>query len=155
MSSLLRSAFVLHIFLGIGGIVLFSAISLMLVKDKWNQNHLKLNSLLATLAFILSWIFGGFYYSTHYGKAVKEVILAGSYPWIHKVLMETKEHVFLFLPFLSIVLFTIAFLGADLVEKNEKLKREMIKLVLITTSLGISITLFGILISGAVNKTVI
>jgi len=38
-----------------------------------------------------------------YGSTVKPFIKEGPYPWAHKVVMETKEHVFLFLPFLGLL----------------------------------------------------
>src|SRR3989344_2053413 len=55
---------------------------------------------LGTILFFASWIIGGYYYVQYYGPDVKPVINAGSEPWAHKVFTETKEHVFLFLPFL-------------------------------------------------------
>jgi len=38
-------------------------------------------------------LFGGFLYITAYPET-KPVILAGPWPWAHKIVMETKEHVF-------------------------------------------------------------
>ncbi|HET6580663.1 MAG TPA: hypothetical protein VFG36_02175, partial [Methanoregula sp.] len=32
------------------------------------------------------------------------IILSGPQPWAHEIIMETKEHVFLFLPIVSILL---------------------------------------------------
>lgn len=58
---------------------------------------------LGTLLLIGAWIVGGFYYITQYGPLVKPVILNGPVPWAHEVITETKEHVFLFLPFLAIL----------------------------------------------------
>lgn len=64
------------------------------------------------------WIAGGYNYLTVYGSQVKPVILAGPHPWAHEVVMEAKEHIFVFLPIiafaLSITLFALdrdAFLG--------------------------------------------
>ena len=60
-------------------------------------------ALLGALLLIGAWIAGGFYYVTQYGAAVKPIILSGPLPWAHSVITETKEHVFLFLPFLSLL----------------------------------------------------
>ncbi|MBI5398516.1 hypothetical protein HZB03_03560 [Candidatus Woesearchaeota archaeon] len=61
----------------------------------------KIAAALGTLFFLASWVAGGYYYVTYYGPAVKPVIKSGPAPWAHGVVMEVKEHVFLFLPFLS------------------------------------------------------
>ena len=54
------------------------------------------------MAFLIAaWVVGGYYYVTVYGIEVKPLIKAGPTPWAHSVITETKEHVFLFLPFLA------------------------------------------------------
>src|SRR3989344_6768256 len=53
-------------------------------------------------AFIASWIAGGYYYVVHYGTLVKPVIKAGVAQWVHNIIMETKEHIFLFVIPLSL-----------------------------------------------------
>ena len=60
-------------------------------------------ALFGTVAFFLSWLTGGYYYLTDYQSVVKPLIKKGPYPWAHSVITETKEHVFMFLPFLSFV----------------------------------------------------
>jgi len=52
---------------------------------------------------VAAWIAGGYYYVEFYGADVKPLIKEGPMPWAHKVVMETKEHVFLFLPFLGVL----------------------------------------------------
>ncbi len=41
-------------------------------------------------------------YVTHYGPAVKPVILKGPIPWAHNLVMETKEHIALFIPIVAL-----------------------------------------------------
>ncbi len=53
------------------------------------------------IAFLAAWVAGGFYYVDFYGGNVKPLIKEGPSKWAHSLMMETKEHVFLFLPFLS------------------------------------------------------
>lgn len=55
-------------------------------------------------AFLLSWIIGGYYYVKTYGPMIKPVIKSGPTPWAHSIITETKEHIFLFLPFMAITI---------------------------------------------------
>lgn len=65
---------------------------------------------MAGLAFVAaSWVVGGYYYVNVYGAAVKSVIKEGPTPWAHLIFMETKEHVFLFLPFIGATATALAF----------------------------------------------
>jgi hypothetical protein len=50
------------------------------------------------------WIIGGYHYLTFYRENIRGIILSGPQPWAHQVIMETKEHIFLFLPVVSILL---------------------------------------------------
>ena len=58
---------------------------------------------LAVVALLAAWVSGGWYYVSEYGNAVKPIIKAGPLPWTHSIMMETKEHLFLFLPFLALL----------------------------------------------------
>ena len=60
------------------------------------------------------WVAGGYNYLKDYGANVRSAIIAGSQPWAHQIVMETKEHIFIFLPVLSILLAIALFtLGQD------------------------------------------
>lgn len=52
----------------------------------------------------LSWLVGGYYYVVHYGTQVKPVIIAqtSTLKWAHKIVIEFKEHLFLFIPILTV-----------------------------------------------------
>jgi hypothetical protein len=63
----------------------------------------RLVSFLGTVFILSAWIVGGYYYVKFYGTLIKPVIKAGPMPWAHSIAIETKEHIFLFLPFLSIL----------------------------------------------------
>lgn len=150
MNLLFLNALVWHILLGTAAIVAFSGLPLLLKGKKINVDVLKIYSLLGFLGLLGSWVAGGYYYSSYYGKAVKPQILEGATPWVHKIIMESKEHVFLFLPFLAfIVLILVNFLSEELIA-NKKLKMNLILLCLVIVTLGILITLSGIAISGSV-----
>jgi glycopeptide antibiotics resistance protein len=63
----------------------------------------KLVALIGVVFLFLSWFTGGYYYVNIYGNNVKPLIKEGPFPWAHSIVTETKEHVFLFLPFLAIL----------------------------------------------------
>ena len=68
-------------------------------------------------AFLITagcWIAGGYNYLTVYGSQVKPVIMAGPHPWAHEVVMEAKEHIFVFLPIIAFTLsITLSALDRD------------------------------------------
>ena len=152
MTLLLLNALVWHILLGTIALVAIAGLSLLLRGKVLNIKWLKIYSFVGFLAFLGSWISGGYYYTTYYGKAVKPIIVATSTPWIHTILMETKEHIFLFLPFLSFVALIIVNLFPKEIESNGKLKQSLILLSFLIVTLGMIITLAGISISGSVTK---
>ena len=68
-----------------------------------NIGRARLAAFLGLLFLIGAWFAGGYYYVEFYGAQVKPYIKEGPLPWAHGVVMETKEHVFLFLPFLGLL----------------------------------------------------
>lgn len=152
MTSLLLNALVWHILLGIAALVAFAGLPLLLKGKELNLGWLKTYTLFGFLTFLGSWIAGGYYYVSYYGKNVKPQILANTNPWAHKILMESKEHVFLFLPFGAFVVLILVNLLSKELTLNEKLKRNTILLCLLIVTLGIIIVLSGIGISGSVSK---
>lgn len=95
-------------------------------------------ALLGTLFLIGSWVVGGFYYVTEYGALVKPIIKAGPLPWAHSVITETKEHIFLFLPFLAILTW-----GMLKRYKDEIIQNKNIRTAVILVSLLIVLTAFA------------
>ena len=150
MSSVLIVFLVLHIIFGTGGIVLMTAYLLLISKKNIEIKWLKVSSILAFLAFLASWIFGGFYYTSYYGKAVKPVILKGHFAWVHEILMETKEHVFLFLPFLSLVIFIVTFFASKDLFSDDKVRKALTACGFVAVSIALFMLVLGIFISGAV-----
>ena len=65
--------------------------------------------------------------------------------------MESKEHVFLFLPFLYLVLAIVISGFSDRLTAQPDLKKQLALLAAINAILGIIITLSGVVISGAVR----
>lgn len=151
MSPLLQAALVLHVVTGVGGVVALYALWMGLLKRTPVLERLRAWSFASLLFFVLSWLTGGYYYVTYYGKAVKPVIKAGDFPWAHAVFTEAKEHVFLFLPVLAAVLFLALLWGGDEIERSSALKRSLVFLAGAATIVGILVTLSGVVISGAVR----
>lgn len=149
MPALFQGLLIWHILLGIAAIALSVFVLVALFRDKVNLKALKISSILSLLGFLGSWITGGYYYVNYYGSNVKPVIKAGDYAWAHKVIMETKEHVFLFLPFLATVVVLIIWILGDKLDEDRELKHAFVWLVLIWVILGVVITLMGPVISGA------
>jgi len=98
-----------------------------------------------------SWVVGGHYYITHYREAVRPVIRAGETPWVHAVIMETKEHVFLFLPILAICAFLALRYTPSWDECAEEYRRALMALCGLIVILGFSMAGLGYLISAAVR----
>jgi hypothetical protein len=95
------------------------------------------------------WVVSGIYYVSIYGSQIRPVILGGPYPWIHRIVMETKEHVFLFLPVLSLTLMlTLVWLGKDetLID-DSRVKKAVIALAALALAMIILNFIFGILVS--------
>lgn len=153
MSAFLSIFLIIHVISGVISVFLFGGVALTSLKQKPSLKILKWFSLLGFLALMISWtISGGYYYVTYYGKAVKPIIQAGATPWIHSVIMETKEHIFLFLPFLALLATLIFwFYGESLAEKP-KLKSAVAAVSFLVVIIGIAVALAGISISGTASK---
>ena len=94
----------LHAVLGeVGALAFLWVFVEMLSPNESRLNRARVVALLGVIFLLGAWFFGGFYYITEYGAAVKPIIKSGPVPWAHSVITETKEHVFLLLPFLAIL----------------------------------------------------
>ncbi len=128
----------LHLGFAVIGIDLFF---FLLSKFKDRMSSVKNRATVAglgTLSFIASWIAGGYYYVVYYGALVKPVIKEGVAPWAHNIVMETKEHIFLFVVPLAVVVFFITLLT------DEEIDRKGIRLSAILLSGTVAV--LGILI---------
>ncbi len=149
MNTLQLLALIAHDFLGLGAVILSYAVWMMLMKRPTNLLRAAKTAWWAFALIMTSWITGGYYYVTHYGSAVKPVIKSGKYPWAHTIITEFKEHVFLFLPVLTLVLAIILWMQREQKKTDAGMQRALIVLAGVTALIGIAITLFGVVISGA------
>ena len=99
-------------------------------------------------AFVASWIAGGYYYVIYYGTLVKPVIKSGLAPWAHNIIMETKEHIFLFVIPLAMTVLCITLLEKEDVERLA-LRRLAMWLSGTVAALGLLIGAMGFIISAA------
>lgn len=102
---------------------------------------------LGLLLLFLAWFAGGSYYLGDYQEIVKPVIKAGPFPWAHSVITETKEHVFLFIPFLAILAWgTIKEYGAALMQ-DRRAKIAVLTLAGLIVIMAFSMAGMGFIIS--------
>lgn len=105
---------------------------------KEKSKRVKTIAVCSIIFLFISWFAGGYYYVQEYGP-VKALIKEGPQPWGHKVITETKEHVFFFIPFL-------AFFALSLVSQEKKLLKEK-KFRMHTIAICFTITLLIFLIA--------
>lgn len=105
-----------------------------------------ITALVGVIAFTLSLLAGGYYYVVYYGTLVKPVIKSSTAPWAHNIIMETKEHIFLFVIPLAVTILFITLLSK---EDMERLKLRSLTLWLCATvaGLGLLIGAMGFIIS--------
>lgn len=148
MSPLLQFLLSSHVILGIVGIIAFYAVLIGLLKRAPSLTFLRISSVVGFLSIVASWFSGGYYYVVYYGGAVKPIIKAGDFPWAHLVIMEVKEHAFLILPFVSLVLALIFYLIGDRVLEEPKLKSSVVLLAAVATIIGTFIAIAGMIVTG-------
>lgn len=151
MSSLLVYNLIAHIILGLIGVIAFYAAWVILLREKSPLKWPKILAFIGAVSFWGSWITGGYYYVKFYGKAVKPIILSGKYPWAHTVITESKEHIFLLLPFLSIAVFLALRLLEEKIQNDGGLKKWAAYLSGLIFALGAIIAFAGVAISSAVK----
>jgi hypothetical protein len=99
------------------------------------------------------WIVGGYYYLTVYASQLKPIIVEGTQPWAHQILMETKEHVFLFLPVIVLALMQmLIWLSKDqTLLENPNARKAILAVALLALVMIIATFVFGAFISNAAN----
>jgi len=107
-----------------------------------------LTALIGVGSFFLSWIAGGYYYVTYYGGLVKPGIKSGLAPWAHGIMMETKEHVFLFIVPLAVTALLAVMLDQEEWERLG-IKKAVMYIVAYTALLGLAIGAMGFIVSAA------
>ncbi len=107
----------------------------------------KIVAALGVIFIFISWIVGGYYYVNVYGSNVKPIIKAGPSPWAHSVFMETKEHIFLFLPFLSLLTLGLIYKHQKRLINNAAARISVLMLSALIVLIGLSMIGMGYIIS--------
>lgn len=76
-------------------------------------------------------------------------ILAGAQPWVHKLIMETKEHIFLMMPFIAIVTLLAVFTLKDNFGTDSQIKKSVSSLFAINAVIGVLMIIMGFIITGS------
>jgi len=106
----------------------------------------------AFLVVVGSWIIGGYNYLTNYGSQVKPIILSGPKPWAHSIVMEVKEHIFIFLPIIIIALsMTLVIIDQDSVLKDPNVRRAIAITATLAFLMILLMFLMGAIVSNAGN----
>lgn len=138
----------IHAALGEVGIFSFLWVFVELLNPTEKRvNRAKTVALIGVIFLVLAWIVGGYYYVTYYGAHVKPVIKAGPAPWGHTVFTETKEHIFLFLPFLAFLAYAFIRDSQKEILKNAVLNKSVLALCLLIVLIGLAMAGMGYSIS--------
>ena len=108
----------------------------------------RIAALWGTILFIGSWIAGGWNYLTYYASVVKPLIIAGPMPLAHNLIMETKEHVFLFLPVLALVEVCLLYKYKGQLVADKNLGKSATYIAFLIVLLALAMVGMGVIISG-------
>jgi len=142
----------LHAVLGELGALAFLWVLVELLNPTESRvQRARIVALIGTVMLIAAWIVGGYYYVTVYGVDVKPLIKEGPLPWAHSVITETKEHVFLFLPFLAALTWGLIerYRGELMTNKNLKIAIVLISALIVL--MAFSMAGMGFIISSGLR----
>jgi len=126
----------------------------MLVEVAWGPIkggvlRAKIASLTGTILVFLHWVVSGWYYVVYYSPDVKPAIKAGSWSWAHLIVMESKEHIFLFIPFLMFLLLFLVWKYGGKLKEERGLRFSIFALGAVVLAIFGLMILSGFLISSA------
>jgi len=114
----------------------------------------KIASLTGSILLFGHWLVSGIYYVAYYGPDVKPAIKEGPWPWAHAIFMESKEHIFLFLPFLSILLLFLVWKYGDKLREERGLRFSIFAVGGVTLFAFVLMIVSGFLISSGYRVAV-
>jgi hypothetical protein len=107
----------------------------------------KIAAFIGVVCLLTAWFAGGFYYVEVYGSQIKPAIKASDAKWVHNIVMEVKEHVFLFLPILAILTAALLHKYDKELIKNSDARVTVVLLAGLIFLLGFSIAGMGAIIA--------
>ena len=155
MEILLSKPVLIGIHLGFGIIGIDAFLWLLgELKYKGRKKPLLITAVVGVLSFIGSWLAGGYYYVNFYGSLVRPVIKGGLAPWAHNIMMETKEHIFLFIiPLAITALFAVLLKEEEFESLN--IRKTVMLLAALIAAIGLAIGAMGFMVSAAARWGVI
>lgn len=138
----------LHAGLGeIGALASLWVLVELLNTSEASLRRARIAALIAVIFFVGSWFVGGFNYLNDYATVVKPLIKSGPLSWAHLVMTETKEHVFLFLPFLAIIEWSLLAKYKNEIINDENMRKTALYIAFLTVLLSLAMVGMGVLIS--------
>lgn len=151
MSVFQTISLVVHVISGVVGVIAAYAILIEILRQQPEVKKILARSIFSLAGYLLSWVFGGYYYLTYYGSKVKPLILNGPNPWAHSIFTEAKEHVFLLLPLIAAVTCLLVWANKSQLVQPGALKKSFTWLTVIQVVLGAFVTIAGFIMSGSVR----
>lgn len=111
---------------------------------------LRVNAIALTALVIVKDMLGDIVYVAYRADtpdSARTIILEGSRPWVHEVLMEFKEHVAHFLPAVLLVAVAILFVYDIREEENRSARRIVVSLFVVTLTFGLAALFMGALLT--------
>lgn len=148
MTTTLAALLIVHVIGGVIAIGMHNVVLMHLLKKAPNYVFVSRVAWSAVALFFLSWATSAYYYVTYYGSSVKPRILAGAMPAAHTFFMETKEHIFLVLPFLALsIALCTTYLRSN---PDDSLRKSTALLTLVALAIGVATAASGIFVSGSI-----
>lgn len=149
MTTTLATFLVIHVLTGILGIGLHNVTLLHILKKVPDYVGIARLAWSAFVMYLISWGTSAYYYVTYYGTKVKPRILEGDTPFAHNFFMETKEHIFLVLPFVALsIALAVTYLKAN--PADDELRKKTAFLTLVAFVIGVAVAASGIFVSGSI-----
>ena len=148
MTPVLAALLITHVIGGIVAIGMHNVVIMHLLKHAPNYVFVSRLAWSAFILYLLSWSTSAYYYVTYYGIAVKPRILAGDTPWAHTFFMETKEHIFLILPFIALSIALATTYLRD--HPDDGLRKATALLTLVAFAIGVVTAAMGVIVSGSI-----
>lgn len=148
MTTTLATMLIIHVIGGVIAIGMHNVVLMHLLKKAPNYVFVSRVAWSSAALFFISWATSAYYYVSYYGSAVKPRILAGTTPAAHTFFMETKEHIFLVLPFVAIsIALCTTYLRSN---PDDRLRKSTALLTLVALLIGVATAASGIIVSGSI-----
>ena len=111
---------------------------------------LKVNAIALTVLVTLKDFLGDLVYVTYredVPDSARSVILAGSRPWVHKIIMEYKEHMAHFLPAILLVAVALLFVYDIREPENRTARKVVVSLFAVSLALSLAALFMGALLT--------